>query len=750
MLRSWGYKLRENAGCILLLLVLPVSVYAPSLSQGKLPFAPEGILSLPPWESVQAPPAEHGDTPLSTWQLNTSWSSYRYISEHRGALGDLLWNPDIGLGQPFMSDVRNRLFSLFTVPFYLFELGFSWGLSLCMKLIVSGWVAFYVARRYGFTAGYALIVALIYQWSGPVFAWGVEPMGDVLPWFPLAVLAADRLLLGQFWAWPKLAVAVALMAVGGDLRIFAVLMAAIILYGALRSIRDVHRVRPATAIPGFLIGLAGGLGIAAPQLLPYLTLLREGSTTNGNYPWAVSVDTLLGLFGPGYHTGVTGAVNPVAHLVYMGLVPLLLAGIWCALRRHVEKPLRHRVESLAIAALLLALIPFTLSGFPGFRLIQPCHYLLALSFPLALLSAGAADTWLHLDVDECKRVLVRLALVLPAYWGVLLVASMGCSVAAGSGIPWRAMGGLLGIIVLLVALFGFTLLHPKPRVMAGGLVALLLLQICWGRFPEVVQTDRDLVFPETRIIKALTSVGSRVGGTDGLKAWPLSGNGIPALFAQSTTTLHRTARFLQQVEVSPLLQRRAGVGSLLLQRSDIQGPYAPVRSDLNIVDVFDSGAVLFRDLATKSPYRIAHEVRDSSEAGLPPLTETSVAVAEGFALPKREGPFRDSIRLRGVPGNAMIPLDVETNQPGLLIVASAWYPGWHALVDGQEVSVCPVDGVFQGVELMAGTHQVDLRFDPAEFRYGLMLFVFFGLFVSMGVFQALRKSKRHHAAKPWI
>lgn len=746
MLRGWGYKLRENAGCILLLLVLPVSVYAPSLFQGKLPFAPEGILALPPWESVQAPPSDHGDAPLSTWQLNTSWSAYRYISEHRGALGELLWNPDSGLGQPFLSDVRNRMFSPFTIPFYLFESGLTWGLCLCLKLILSGWIAFYVARRYGFTAGYALIVALVYQWSGPIFAWGGEPMGDILPWFPLAVLATDRLLLGQFWAWPKLAVAVALMAVGGDPRILAVLLAALVLYGALRRIRDAHHVRLGTAVPGFLIGVVSGLGLAAPQLLPYLTLLREGTTENGNYPWSLSSDTLLGLFGPGYHLGVTGTENPLVHLVYMGLVPLLLAGIWVALRRHVEKPLRHRVESLAIAALLLAVIPFTVSGLPVFRLIQPGYYLLALAFPVALLSAGAAETWLHLDADECKRVLIRLAVILPLYWGGLAVACVAFSVAVGAGIPWRAIGGLLGVMVVLVVLFGFTLLHPKPRVMAGGLVALLLLQICWGRFPEVVQTDRQLIFPETRIVKALESVGNRVGGTDGLKAWPLSGNGIPALFAQTTTTLHRTARFLEQVEAMPLLQRRAGVGSLLLQRSDIQGPYAPVRSDLNIVDVFDSGAVLFRDLATTSPYRIAHEVRDSGEPDVPALTLDSVSVAEGFALPRREGPFKDTVALREVPRNTMVPLSVETNQPGMLVVAAAWYPGWYASVDGQETPVYPVDGIFQGVELMAGTHQVDLRFEPSEFRYGTYLFVCFGALVSFGVFQAVRKGKRHHQA----
>ena len=748
MIRRWGYKLRENAGCILLLLVLPVSVFAPSLFQGKVPFAPEGILALPPWESVELSPVNRPEAALSSWQLGTSWPAYRYISEHHGEPTDLLWNTDVGLGQPFLADIHNRLFSPFTIPFYLFGFGLAWGLSLSMKLIASGWVAFYVARRYGFTAGYALIVALVCQWSGPVFAWGGEPMGDILPWFPLAVLATDRLILGQFWAWPKFAIVIALMAVGGEPRVLAVLLAVLMLYLALRRLRDSHHVRLRAALPGYLIGLMAGLGLAAPQLLPYITLLREGSTATGAYPWPIAPDLLLGLIGPGYYLEITRVVNPLVHLVFAGLIPTLSIGIWIALRRFVDKPMRHRVESLGLAALFLAAVPnlllALLPALPLLRLVQPAHYLVALTFPLALLTAGTAEAWLHLNAEECKRVLVRLAVSLPFVWGGLLVACVAFSLGGGAGIPWRAGGGLLVVMITIAALFGFTLLHPKPRVMAGGLVSLLLVLICWGRFPELVQSNPELIFPETRIVKALQSVGTRVGGSAGLRAWPLNGNGIPTLFAQTTVSLHRTARFLDAVDTAPLLQRRAGVGSLLLQRGDIQGHYAPVRAELNIVDVFDSGAVLFRDLSTTTPFRIVHEVRDSAEADLPPLTPDSVPVAEGFSLPRREGPFEDVVRLRDLPHHTAIPLEAETNQPGMLIVAAAWYPGWRAWVDGKETPIYPIDGIFQGVELMAGKHEVDLRFEPVDFRWGGYIFIVTAGLVAIGVVRAFRIARRPH------
>jgi hypothetical protein len=169
-----------------------------------------------------------------------------------------------------------------------------------------------------------------------------------------------------------------------------------------------------------------------------------------------------------------------------------------------------------------------------------------------------------------------------------------------------------------------------------------------------------------------------------------------------------------------------------------------VRAELNSVDVFDSGAVLFRDLSTTTPFRMVHEVRDSTEADLPPLSPDSVAVAEGYALPRREGPFEDVIRLRDLPRHTAIPLEVETNQPGMLIVAAAWYPGWRAWVDGKETPVYPIDGIFQGVELMAGKHEVDLRFEPMDFRRGVYIFIVTGGLVAIGVVRALRIARRHH------
>jgi len=743
MRSSWGYRVRENAGCVALLLLLPILAYAPSLFQDKLPIAPGGILSLPPWESAatEGVPSD----PLSTWQLTMSWPAYQFINANRHELGALFWNPEVGLGQPFLANVHNRCLSPFTLPFYLFNLHIAWALSLWLKLVVAGWTAYYGARRYGFSAGYALIVALIFQWSGPVFLWGAEPMGDILPWFPLLVLATDRLLIGQFKAWPKFAIVVALMALGGDVRVLAVLLGIVLVYMLLRRTRDRSHVHLVTALSGYALGLAVGLGLSAPQLLPYYTLLREGTTASGAYPWQLTTDTLLGIFGASFHEAVTGNRNPLVNLVNVGRLPVLLLGVWFAMRRMVEKPVRHRVECLGIAALAIAALPFVMQGLLGhfvlLRLFHPVYYLVGLALPLALMVSALVETWLHLDANECKRVLFRMALILPLYWGSLTLAcflfARGADVA-----PWISLGFFAGVALTITVLFGVTLLYPNPRVMAVGIAITLLVMIAWGRIPRLTQSDRDTIFPETRVVKTLQAAGARVGGTGNLQAWPLAGNGIPALHARTSVSLHRTAHFLGLTARDPLLQRRAGVGALLLQREDIKGPYATIRPELNILEVFDSGAVLFRDLSTQTPYRLAHAVRSEESSVTEVMQVDSLPMVEGFAMPPREGPFDDHIKLADFPTHTRIPLSVESNQPGILIVAAAWYPRWEARVDGKLTKVYPVDGVFQGVEVVAGPHDVELRYNPRDFRYGLFVCVGSFLLLVVGIVYALRPTKR--------
>ncbi len=743
MIATWGRKLRDSGLSLAILLLLPLGVYLAPWLNGDVAQDGTALLNLPPWEVHLS---AEGEVPsrLSGWQLRTSWPAYQFISSNRHNLSELQWNPATALGLPFLANPENRVFSPFTCFFYLFSFEFALLLSLVSKAVAAGWVAFYVARRYGFTAWYALIVALIFQWSGAVFIWGMEPLSDSLVWLPLLVLATDRLILGQFRAWPGVALVAALMIISGGLYLLVVSLVVMVLYMFFRRLRDHKRAHIVAALPGFLLAIAAALGLAAVQIAPYVELLRQGNTIDQTYPWSFDGNLLLGIFGPSYYQNLTGLNNPLVHVVFIGVVPLLFVGLWGALRRLIDRPIRHRVESLLFASLLVVAVPVLtrelLPTLHGFRLLSPVHYLVGLSFPLGLMVAGVVECWLHLNADQCKRALLRMGLILPVFWGALLVFFILFS-RNGSGevtIHWPTFWVFTGSVAFLAILFGGTLLYPKARILIVGTIGLILVTTAWGTLGWLPHAARADIFPQTEVIRSLQQADARVGGTAQMREWPLTGNEIPTLYGPSTVTLNRTERFLRQLAKDPLLQRRAAISMVLLRKEDIRGIYAPVRADLNIVDVFDSGLILFRDQGAYPRIRIAHEV-ESNALEATRLVRDALPVVPDLLLPPLPGPVDDSIKITDVPRNDALDVEVEMGHPGVLIVAEAWYPGWRAWVDGTPVPILPVDGALRGVELSTGKHEVSFRYQSGTFRWGAVTTLVFALLFLIGAYFSARQ-----------
>lgn len=71
-----------------------------------------------------------------------------------------------------------------------------------------------------------------------------------------------------------------------------------------------------------------------------------------------------------------------------------------------------------------------------------------------------------------------------------------------------------------------------------------------------------------------------------------------------------------------------------------------------------------------------------------------------------------------------VRIEVNAADPSFLVLTDAFYPGWNATVDGRPVPVYPTDLAFRGVAIPAGHHHVEIYYQPASFRYGL---VFAGL-----------------------
>ena len=71
--------------------------------------------------------------------------------------------------------------------------------------------------------------------------------------------------------------------------------------------------------------------------------------------------------------------------------------------------------------------------------------------------------------------------------------------------------------------------------------------------------------------------------------------------------------------------------------------------------------------------------------------------------------------------------------PGYVIFNDSYAPGWHAWVDGQPSPILRAYGLFMAVPLSTGgPHQIDFRYEPTSFRFGLffsMIFLWFFLLI---------------------
>ena len=82
--------------------------------------------------------------------------------------------------------------------------------------------------------------------------------------------------------------------------------------------------------------------------------------------------------------------------------------------------------------------------------------------------------------------------------------------------------------------------------------------------------------------------------------------------------------------------------------------------------------------------------------------------------------FRGDARIK-LYQNDQVQIDAQLNEPGMLVLTDAFYPGWKAFVDGKEQKILRANYLFRAVELGPGNHNVEFVYDPISFKIGLLI-----------------------------
>jgi len=256
---------------------------------------------------------------------------FQFVSDEWAAGRVPLWNPYENLGQPLAGNPTASVFYPGKLIFAL-PLSYDWAYRVYVTghVLLAAWGAYRLARRFEagvYAAGvcavsYAFSGNVLYQYCNVVFLVGAA-------WLPLAMLAADRMLIKRSPGWAvALGSVLALMVLGGDpqMAYHAGLLAAAWALWRWRCKKrgQVHFSRNEAKgkngpVPFFsrcpallAIAAAAGLILSAIQVLPSL----EFTSQSGRFA-AHSVDRL---WGNGLEPGTHGE-----HIYHFSVGPWRLA-----------------------------------------------------------------------------------------------------------------------------------------------------------------------------------------------------------------------------------------------------------------------------------------------------------------------------------------------------------------------------------------------------------------------------------------
>lgn len=601
-----------------------------------------------------------------------------------------------------------------------------------------------LGRPAALVTGTAFALAGSFVWFGTLF-------GDVVAWTPLVIALVVRLLRPgriDLRVVVALGVVVAAQVLGGFPEAIVLECLLLVLpFGAAFTLRSGPGwLRRDIAVVG---GVVAGLALSAFVWVPFVSVLPAETLWNGpgtalvHLPaWSDLVLLVPFAFGQWF----APPLSPVEWYQLGGYVGVVAA--WCAV--YGAGGMR-RGERRAVSASLVAIViglgwanglpPFSLVGdLPGLgriplgRLAIP-EVELAVAV-LAGIGVDRARGW-RPAVGATVLLLAALAAAMalsptppsPAD----LAAGVAWVVATGTLVPlagWQArratadgVGGP-GRHLRRVGVAGVALV-----LVAGELLAASNLD--WRGLPAGGHPWRTPAWVATARaeLERATPVAGRLYSADGLLQPGYSGDfRLRDLSFEDAVVPTRTVDFVERYVDPPNPNPLAFIGVPLagtlpshvvgLELAGVALVAAPdpgcgrdCRGLARVATDPGAGVGLFR-LPDPQPF-LWFPTRVDRGTAVPtaPFTTAEVPVrAPGLA---GAGPAVAGV-IRQSDDRLVVALRCATRR--LLVVRQVDFPGWRAVVDGREVPLEPVDGVFQGVVVPAGRSRLLLRYRPPGLR----------------------------------
>lgn len=716
--------------------------------------------------------------PRNGGDLNSFFFPLHAFTAQTVQRGELpFWNPTLFSGMPHWANYQAGVLYPPNWIAYLLARPFTYSTLELLALshyVVASLGSYVLARRVlGSPPLVALVPAFVFPYSGfLVVHLGHYSMLAAAVWIPWLWLGLAELARQRRWRSSLLVgAATFLLATGGHQQtvLYGLLssglwwLACLVRWhnGELRAAWQAwvqpaklrHRIDRSRPLLGdglrALLGIAAGLLLAGPALLPSLELARRSVRAGGlSYEqaseFALQPIALVNLVLPrAFGDNPTNWWGPWASgevWGYAGVITLILAAFGLLLARE---PLRWVLGGIGLLALLHALGPAT-----------PVHGWVYRFVPFADLLRAPARTLLYVDLTAGLLAGLGLAALVEraSEQRVLLRRSR------------RALVGAVAALVLLVLpLFLLAIAMsptpPEPAVRALDNLALLTLWLvlfaAWLRAVErgarravVVLTGLALVTLDLFSITApynptsedllagfrhptIVATVRQASQTDG--PWRLLSRTIK--WQPSAAALHgledagglfdpmQPAAYARVLDCARNDLERPVVDLLnvryIVQRTDAPPPGSRYRLLLNTPEglaVWENPEALPRAwLAGSASVRSQPDaVAQVCSSSFDPRRELLLDSPLPVATPGVTG----TVRVASEGANRLM-LEVDSSASAYLVVAVTADPGWRAMLDGRPIPIATADGIYQAVWVPAGRHRVEFRYRPAYLTAGL-------------------------------
>ena len=667
-----------------------------------------------------------------------------------------MWNSLVGNGAPLAANLQTGAFYPLNFLHLLLPTEYAMGYTAILHVILAGLFMYAYLRTMKLSMLAALIGALAFELNGFLIARaGFLSVTAAVPWLAAWMWRAEKLHeaggkkqeAGSSALWLALVIGLGVLAGHAQTAVYGLAFVSLYFLWRTFSNRASLRVSIPRSFMLFAVAVLLGLGLAAIQLLPAAELTRESQRAGGlDYTkimthsfWPLRLLTMLSpdFFGNPAQNNFWGYNNYWENAAYIGLIPILLAlvAIWNRLRRKVTQGPIGFLATTAVVSLILAcgwftpIYPFLYQTIPGFALFQgPARWLIiALVALCALAGFGMQQV---LDRGVSRKAATRLILLGLA----LSLAGLAASFVLKGRVETFGPATLrLGALLVLTGwLFRSDLQKPKWTVALVAVVALDLITAQFALNPTLPPDIYHTTNPTADALKTDGSIGRTFTFAEDEEAIKFG-----------TYLAHKTPEGKTQFDgfgpndLDFWLNERA---ALLPNAAMIDRVPSANNFDSLIVGRYQSlldrieALPLEQALPLLSQMHVGYII-SPRDLNLPIVTRTpDVTVYRNDQVLPRAWVAAQDVDLQNVatimPGSAIESLTDSGNtvtiraslpQAGWLILSDTFYPGWQAAVDGLPTEIRAANTAFRAVQVPAGAHTIEFRYEPRSVSIGLLV-----------------------------